>query len=308
VAAQPPSWIFRERQCGSLTLAAILRRLSGWAVLRVREVAEKSIGWWLQLGQGRFDINAALRGLRTWLVVTAWQAGQAIRVTAIALWAALGPARASARERFADARWRMRDRMAERAERFRAWREQPHASGPRREHVAYAWWQLKKSGIDLADGARNFRAQHRRASTAGIAGVFLALALAGTGAAILADGGSADAAPVSSTRYVVVTGPTGTRTYAVTVTTKGKKQTILRVVRKPGGGTTTLRDTVSVDGPTNVLPGKTIITKSPPKTVTVKGPAVTVTETETQVLTETVTLINDVTVTVEVPAPPIPSP
>jgi hypothetical protein len=260
------------------------------------------------LGQGRFDINAALRGLRTWLVVTAWQTGQAILVAAIALWAALGPARAGARERFADARWRTRDRMAERAERFRAWREQPHASGPRREHVAFAWWQLKKSGIDLADGARTFRAQHRRASTVGILGLFLALALAGTGAAILADGGSADAAPVGSTRYVVVTGPTGTRTYAVTVTAKGKKQTILRVVRKPGGGTTTLRDTVSVDGPTKVLPGKTIITKTPPKTVTVKSPPVTVTETETQFLTETVTLINDVTVTVEVPAPPIPSP
>jgi hypothetical protein len=152
---------------------------------------------------------------------------------------------------------------------------------------------------ERAPSARSIGAPRRSAS----------LALAGTGAAILADGGSADAAaPVSSTRYVVVTGPTGTRTYAVTVTTKGKKQTILRVVRKPGGGTTTLRDTVSVDGPTKVLPGKTIITKSPPKTVTVKGPAVTVTETETQVLTETVTLINDVTVTVEVPSPPIPSP
>jgi hypothetical protein len=255
-------------------------------------------------------MHAAFRGARTWLVITAWQAGQAIRMAAVALWAALGPARAAARDRFADARWRMRDRMAERAERLRAWREQPHPSGPRREHVAYAWWQLKKSGIDLAEGARTFRQHHRRASTVGIVGLFTAVALAGTGAAFLTDRGSADAASVGSTRYVVVTGPTGTRTYAVTVTTKGKKQTatVMRVVRKPGGGTTTLRHTVSVDGPVQVLPGKTITTKSPPKTVTVKGPTVTVTQTETQVLTETVTVINDVTVTVEEPAPPIPSP
>jgi hypothetical protein len=260
------------------------------------------------LGQGRFDINAALRGVRTWLVITAWQAGQAIRAAAVALWAALGPARANARERLADARWRMRDSAAERAERFRVWREQPHAWGPRREHVAYAWWQVRKSGIDLADGARTFRAQHRRASTVAIACLFLALALAGTGAAFLTDRGSADAASAGSTDYIVVTGPSGTRTYAVTVTAKGKKQTVLRVVRKPGGGTTTLRDTVSVDGPTQVLPGDTITTKGPGKTVTVKEPAVTVTQTETQVLTETVTVINDVTVTETVELPPLPPP
>jgi hypothetical protein len=268
----------------------------------VRELADKSLGWGPHLG--RFDMHAAFRGARTWLVITAWQTGQAIRAAAVAFWAALGPAR----ERLADARWRMRDRRMERVERFRAWREQPHAFGPRREHFAFAWWQVRKSGIDLADGARTFRAQHRRASTVGIVCLFLALALAGTGAAFLTDRGSADAASAGSTDYVVVTGPGGTSTYAVTVTAKGKKQTILRVVRKPGGGTTTLRDTVSVDGPVHVLPGKTITTKSPPKTVTVKAPAVTVTQTETQVLTETVTLINDVTVTVEVPAPPIPSP
>jgi hypothetical protein len=255
------------------------------------------------------EISAALKKARTWLVIVAWQAGQAIRAAAIALWAALGPGRAAARERFADARWRMRDRMAERGERFRAWRERPHASSPRREHVAYAWWQVRKSGIDLADGARTFRAQHRRASTVGIACLFLALALAGTGAAFLTDRGSADAASASSTHYVVVTGPGGTRTYAVTVTTKGKKQTVLRVVRKPGGGTTTLRDTVSVDGPTHVLPGDTITTKGPVKTVTVTGPTQTVTQTETQVVTETVTVINNVTVTETVTEQvPVPSP
>jgi hypothetical protein len=254
-------------------------------------------------------MNAAFRGARTWLIITAWQTGQAIRAAVVALWAALGPARATARERFADARWQMRDGMAERAERFRAWRARPHTAGPRREHVAYAWWQLRKSGTDLADGARTFRAQHRRASTVGIVCLFLALALAGTGAAFLTDRGSADAASANSTQYVVVTGPGGTRTYAVTVTTKGKKQTIMRVVRKPGGGTTTLSDTVSVDGPVKLLPGKTITTKSPPKTetVTVKGPAVTVTQTETQTLTETVTVINNVTVTVDA-LPPPPSP
>ena len=252
-------------------------------------------------------MNAAFRGARTWFVITAWQAGQAIRAAAIALWAALGPVRANAREGLADARWRMRDRAAERSERFRAWRAQPHAWGPRREHVAFAWWQVRKSGIDLADGARTFRAQHRRASTVAIACLFLALALAGTGAAFLTDRGSADAASAGSTDYVVVTGPGGTRTYAVTVTTKGKKQTLLRVVRKPGGGTTTLRDTVSVDGPIKVLPGDTITTKGPVKTV--KEPAVTVTQTETQVVTETVTVINNVTVTETVTEQiPVPSP
>jgi hypothetical protein len=253
-------------------------------------------------------MNAALRGARTWLVITAWQVGQAIRAAAVALWAALGPARASARERLADARWRMRDGMAERGERFRAWRARPHASGPSREHVAYAWWQLRKSGIDLADVARTFRAQHRRASSVGIVCLFLALALAGTGAAFLTDRGSADAASAGSTDYVVVTGPSGTRTYAVTVTTKGKKQTVLRVVRKPGGGTTTLRHTVSVDGPVKVLPGDTITTKGPVKTVTVAGPGKTVTETQTQVVTTTVTVINNVTVTETIQPPPPPSP
>jgi hypothetical protein len=302
VAARSASWIFPGFQRSSRTLAASVDDLDP----SVREVRDKSLGWWSHLG--RFDFNAALRGARTWLVITAWQAGQAIRAAAVAMWAALRPARANAGERFADARWRMRDAMAERAERFRAWREQPHPSGPRREHVAYAWWQLKKSGIDLADGARTFREQHRRASAIGIVCLFLALAVAGTGAAFLTDRGSADAASPGSTRYVVVTGPGGTSTYAVTVTAKGKEQTILRVVRKKGGGTTTLRKTVSVDGPTRVLPGKTVITKSPPKTVTVKAAPVTVTETETQVITETETVINDVTVTVQVAPPPIPSP
>jgi hypothetical protein len=262
------------------------------------------------LGQGRIDINAALRRARTWLVITAWQVAQAIRAAAVALWAALAPARAAARERLADARWRMYDAVAERGERFRAWREQPHAAGARRENLEYAWWQVRKSGTDLAEGARTFRAQHRRASTVAIVCLFLALALAGTGAAFLTDRGSADAASPSSTRYVVVTGPTGTRTYAVTVTTKGKKQTILRVVRKPGGGTTTLRRTRTVDGPIRVLPSDTITTKGPVKTVTVTGPGKTVTQTETQVVTETVTVVNDVTVTqtvTESPSPP-PSP
>jgi hypothetical protein len=232
---------------------------------------------------------------------------QAIRAAAVALWAALGPSRTAARERFADARWRIGDAMAERGERFRAWRDQAHVAGQRRENLAYALWQVRKSGTDLAEGARTFRAQHRRASTVAIVCLFVALALAGTGAAFLTDRGSADAASAPSTDYVVVTGPGGTTTYAVTVTKKGKKRTILRVVRKPGGGTTTLRRTVSVDGPVEVLPGKTITTKSPPKTetVTVKGP--TVTRTETQVVTETVTVVNNVTVTVDA-LPPPPSP
>lgn len=304
MAAEEPKWILQKLQRRLPTLAANVWRLSG------RRSAKSPTSRYARVRTlGQLDINAALRGARTRLVLTAWQAGRATRGTAVALWGALGPARAAAQERLADARWRMRDRMAERGERFHAWREQQHVSSPRRENVAYAWWQLKKSGIDLADGARTFRQHHRRASTIGAVCLFLALALAGTGAAFLADGGSADAAPAGSTRYVVVTGPGGTRTYAVTVTAKGKKQTILRVVRKPGGGTTTLRHTVSVDGPVKMLPGRTITTKSPPKTVTVKGPTATVTQTETQVLTETVTVINDVTVTVEAPpSPPVPSP
>jgi hypothetical protein len=250
--------------------------------------------------------HAALRGARTWFLTTTWQLGQAIRAAMVAAWAALGPVRAAAAQRAADARWQMRDSAIERGERFRAWREKSRTSSPRREHLAYAWWQLRTSVMDLAEAARTFRAQHRRASAVAIACVFLALAGAGTGAAVLTDRGSAEAASAGSTNYIVVTGPGGTRTYAVTVTAKGKKQTLVRVVHRPGGGVRTLRDTVSVDGPTHVLPGQTITTKGPTKTVTVAGPGVTVTQTETQVVTETV-IPDPVTVTVEAPLP-IPSP
>jgi hypothetical protein len=173
------------------------------------------------------------------------------------------------------------------------------------ERLAYAWWQVRKSAVDLAEGARLFRAQHRRASTVAMLCLLLSLALAGTGAAFLTDRGTAAEAGYS-TGYITVTGPGGTRTLAVTLTDKAKPRTVLRVVHGPGG-VTTLRDTVSVDGPLQVLPGQTITAKGEVKTVTVKGPSVTVTQTETQVVTETVTVINDVTVTVEGPPPP-PSP
>lgn len=249
--------------------------------------------------------RAALREARTWLLTTTWQLAQAIRAAIVAAWAALGPVRTAAAQRLADARWRMHDSAVERGERFQAWRDKSRTSSPRRERFAYAWWQLRTSGMDLAVAARTFRAQHRRASTVAIVCVFLALALAGTGAAFLTDRGSADATAAGSTDYIVVTGPGGTRTYAVTVTTKGKKQTLVRVVHRPGGSVSTLRDTVSVDGPTQLLPGQTITTKGPTKTVTVAGPKVTVTETETQVVTETVTP-DPVTVTETVIQIPIP--
>jgi hypothetical protein len=250
-------------------------------------------------------MHAAFRGARTWLLTTSWQLGQAIRAAIVAARAALGPARAAAAQRIADAHWRMHESAVERTERFRAWRESSRTSSPRRERLAYAWWQLRTSSIDLAEAARTFRAQHRRASTLAIVCVFLALALAGTGAAFLTDRGSAESAEAGSTDYIVVTGPSGTRTYAVTVTTKGKKQTLLRVVHRPGGGVKTLRDTVSVDGPTQALPGQTITTKGQTKTVTVAGPGVTETETETQVVTETVVL-DPVTVTETVIQIPVP--
>jgi hypothetical protein len=252
------------------------------------------------------DFDEKLVEARAWLRKISWEYGQALRVWLTALGVVLARARGAAGERLADARWTIRADAADRAQRFRVWREDVRTSSQPGERLAYAWWQVRKSAIDLAGAARLFRAQHRRASTVAMICLLLSLALAGTGAAFLADSESSAAGNGISTSYVVVTGPGGTRTYAVTVTDRGKGQTVLRVVHGPGG-VTTLRHTVSVDGPLQVLPGQTITTKGPVKTVTVKGPSVTVTQTETQVVTETVTVINDVTVTVEGPPPP-PSP
>jgi hypothetical protein len=224
------------------------------------------------------------------------KAGLALRVGLAALWVALGRARSAAGERLADARWHLRDGAAERAERFRARRSHAQAANPRAERLALAWWQVRKSGADVAEGVRAFRMQHRRASMVAVLCLLISLALAGTGAAFLTDGGSSVAGTGNSTNYIVLTGAGGTRTYAVTVTGKGKTRTVLRVVHGPDG-VRTLRDTVSVNGPIQFLPGDTITTPGPTKTITVTGPDVTVTQVDTETVTETVTVLNEVTVT-----------
>jgi hypothetical protein len=244
------------------------------------------------LGRGRVDIDAALADARTWLRGISSVAARALRIALAALGVALGRARSAGGERLADARWHFRDGAAERAERFRAWRHEQGTS-PRGEGLGYVWWQFRKSCVDLAEAVRVFRAQHRRASTVAMLCLLASLALAGTGAAFLADSERSAAGSGNSTNYIVLTSPGGTRTYAVTVTNNGKKRTVLRV--HGPGGVTTLRDTVSVDGPIQVLPGDTITARGPTKTVTVTAPGVTVTEVET--LTETVVVLNEVTVT-----------
>jgi hypothetical protein len=259
------------------------------------------------LGRGPVEIQRMFAAAAYWFAKVSSELRRALGVALVAVWIALVRARSAAGERFADVRWRVKDRTAERAERLRTRSNELRAAGPPRERLALAWWQVRKSALDLAEAARLFRLQHRRASTVALLCLLLSLALAGTGAAVLADTGSSATGTGNSTDYIVVTGAGGTRTYAVTITSKGKKQTILRVVRRPGG-TTTLSDTVSVDGPIQVLPGqtKTITKPGSVRTVTVSSPPVTVTQTE--VTTETVTVVNEVTVTEEIGPPPMPSP
>lgn len=247
------------------------------------------------------DIQRTLAAAALWVGETSSELRKALGVALVAIWVVFVRARSAAGERFADVRWRVKDSAAERAERFRARSNELRAAGPPRERLALAWWQVRKSALDLAEGARLFRLQHRRAATVAMLCLLLGLALAGTGAAFLADNGSSATRTGNSTDYITVTGAGGTRTYAVTVTSKGNKQTIVRVVHGPGG-VTTLRDTVSVGGPIQVLPGQTITQPGPVKTVTVTGPPVTVTQTETQVTTETVTVVNEVTVTESIPS------
>jgi hypothetical protein len=150
-----------------------------------------------------------------------------------------------------------------------------------------------------------FRAGHRRISAVAAIGLLIGLGLAGTGAAFLADNRNPDVITANyASRYVTVTGPGGTHTYAVTVTNKGSKRTILRthVVTGPGG-VSTLRDTIAIPGPVQVAPGPISTVVGPTKTVTatVTGPGQTVTQVDTQtvteVVTETVTVVNEVTVT-----------
>jgi hypothetical protein len=216
------------------------------------------------------DIQRTLAAAALWVGGTSSELRKALGVALVAIWVVFVRARSAAGERFADVRWRVKDSAAERAERFRARSNELRAAGPPRERLAMLC-------------------------------LLLGLALAGTGAAFLADNGSSATRTGNSTDYITVTGAGGTRTYAVTVTSKGNKQTIVRVVHGPGG-VTTLRDTVSVGGPVQVLPGQTITQPGPVKTVTVTGPPVTVTQTETQVTTETVTVVNEVTVTESIPS------
>jgi hypothetical protein len=134
--------------------------------------------------------------------------------------------------------------------------------------------------------------------------LLLALALAGTGAAVLAAGDNADAVLVDYTiRSVTVTTPARTQTYEVIRTqrvpitdkgTRGRRSTVrTRTVTGPDS-VTTLRDVSVLPGQIEQLPGQTTTVVGPSNTVTVAGPGQTV----TQVLTEAVTVTNEVVVTV----------
>jgi hypothetical protein len=204
------------------------------------------------------------------------------------------------RERLAYAWWHVRESLSELAERLQAFRAaHGRVSTAARERLAYAWWHVRESSSELAGRLQAFRAEHRRVSTVAALGLLLGLGLAGTAAAILANGGERDVTGVEYTsRYVTVTGPGGTQTYAVTVTTKDVKRKVVQsqVVTRPGR-LRTLRETIGLPGPIQVEPGPTKTVAGPTKTVsvTVTGPGQTVTQ--VQVVTETVTVTNEVTVT-----------
>jgi hypothetical protein len=142
-----------------------------------------------------------------------------------------------------------------------------------------------------------FRVEHGRASGAAAIGLLLGLALAGIGAALLAEHGNADVVGINYTsRYVTVTGRGGTETYAVTVTTPGKRKLVRvehtrvrrRVVRGPAG-VSTVRESVAVPGP-----GQTKTVAGPTKTITVTGPSQTVTQLVTEVVTSVLTVTETV--------------
>jgi hypothetical protein len=205
----------------------------------------------------------------------------------------LDTARTQARQGFSDAGRLLSPFVAEGA----------RVSTAARGRVANAYWYARQRSWDLAGRLAAFLAGHRRVSIAAVIGVLLALALAGTGAALLATTRSADVVGVNyTTRFVTVTGPSGTQTYEVTqtyettVTQSGRKRTVVRtrVVKGPGG-MTTLREAVAVPGPVQHMPGEIRTVAGPTKTVTVAGPGQTVTQ--IQVTTEIVT------VTTEVPFP-----
>jgi hypothetical protein len=202
---------------------------------------------------------------------------------------------AGARERCADALWRAGRRSSEWGRRLRALSAERWAASSL-ERVAAVWWLARQRSVDWVRRLRAFRADHRNISAAVLVGVFLVVALGGTGAAFLAASGNADVVAVNYVgRYVTVTGPGATQTYRViethnkTVTEKTRGRTIVRrrVVKGPGG-LTTLRELVPVAGP-----GETVTVAGPTKTVTVKE-----TVTQTQVTTETVIVPTEVTITV----------
>jgi hypothetical protein len=138
-----------------------------------------------------------------------------------------------------------------------------------------------------------FRVEHGRASRAAGIGLLLGLALAGIGAAVLAQAGNADVIFVNhASRYVTVTGQGGTEKYAVTVPTTGKRK-LVRAERTRArsraetgrDGVTTVLESLAVPGP-----GETKTVAGPTKTMTVTGPSQTVTQVVTEVVTVTETV------------------
>jgi hypothetical protein len=207
-----------------------------------------------------------------------------------------GPSLDSARERLAYTRWHVRGSSSELGERLRVLRAEHGGVGTAaRELLADALLHARARSSELGMRVQAFRAEHGRASGAAGLGLLLGLALAGIGAAVLAEGGNADIIFVNhASRYVTVTGPGGTEKYAVTVTTPGKRKLVRvertrvrrRVVTGPGGVTTVL-EPVAVPGQSQT---KTIA--GPTKTVT--GPSQTVTQAVTEVVTSVVTVTETV--------------
>jgi hypothetical protein len=216
----------------------------------------------------------------------------------------------AARERLAGARGRARESSAELGTRLQAFRaDHGRLSIAAGERFAEARWRARERSAELRTRLQAFRAEHGRASSAAAVGLLLGLTLAGIGAAVLAEGGNADIVGVNYTsRYVTVTGPGGTQTYPVTVTTEGGQRKVVRrvvrthVVTGPGG-VSTVREAFVVPGPIQVEPGRTNTVAGPTKTVTVTGPGQTVTQVLTQTVTDVVTVVNEVTVTVTETSP-----
>jgi hypothetical protein len=206
------------------------------------------------------------------------------------------PSLDSARERLAFARWHVRESSSELGERLRAFRaEHGGVSTAARKQLAYALWHSRARSSELVMRLQAFRAEHGRASSAAGIGLLLGLALAGIGAAALADNRTPDVINANyASRYVTVTDRGGTERYAVTVTTPGKRKLVRvertrvrrRVVTGPGGVSTVV-ESVAVPGQSQT---KTVA--GPTKTVT--GPSQTVTQAVTEVVTSVVTVTETV--------------